>query len=163
MDFIDEKTHANSKTGVAKNCAYCRAPIVHALGPNDEFCCHSCELLSDWFNKGEAPLSLNSSKKVSSKWQPFTYSDLESEYDLAKSQKDQKQFRFYIEGLQCTSCVHLLEDLPKFYPGIKEARLNYGRRTLDVSSEKNLTLGEVAQAIESLGYTAHPLQHGSLS
>lgn len=160
MELGKERVSSMSKRPEPSNCIYCKAPIVHAVGPNNEFCCHSCELLSDWVNKGQAPLNEKDEqqKKLSAKWLPFSYPDLESQYNLIPADSEKKHFRFYIEGLQCTSCVHLLEDLPQFYKGVLSAQLNYGRRTLDVQSTKNLNLAEISQAIESLGYMPHPLQ-----
>lgn len=163
VSFLEEKIDLKVNVAVPSHCDYCKAPIVCGVGPNFEFCCHSCELLSDWFKKGEVPLKEKSitGKKISPKWQPYSYPDLEIQYNLSPKNEQMKHFRFYVEGLQCTSCVHLLEELPQFYHGIISSQLNYGRRTLDVESNIDLTLAEIAEAVESLGYIPHPLQEES--
>jgi P-type Cu+ transporter len=131
-------------------CAYCQAPVLDGA----QFCCQSCELLSAWLIKGELPLAAK--KSVSLEWQKYNYKDIEDQFNSSKCPL-YKKFRFYIEGLQCSSCVHLLEDFPRYYSDVTASKLNYGQRILEVQLNPNGKLGEVCQAIVSLGYKPTPL------
>lgn len=131
-------------------CAYCQAPALKGA----QFCCQSCELLSAWVTKGELPLART--KAVSAEWQKFNYKDLEDQFNLSECPL-YKKFRFYIEGLQCSSCVHLLEDFPRYYPDVVSSKLNYGQRILEIQISPTGRLGDVCQAIVTLGYKPTPL------
>ena len=127
-------------------CAYCRSP-VNGVGL---FCCSSCELLSHWIKQGVSPLAEQNS--VSEKWQKYNLIELEEPFNLSQNSYS-KKFKFYIEGLQCSSCVHLLEDLPQFCNSVTRAKLNYSNRILEVDIKSSYFLGSLCQSIEDLGYT----------
>lgn len=131
-------------------CAYCQAPAPNG----SQFCCQSCELLSAWVSQGQLPLA--DLKPVSAEWAKFNFRDLEDQFNYSDCPL-YKKFRFYIEGLQCSSCVHLLEDFPQFFPAVVSSKLNYGQRTLEVQSRPDAQLGNLCEAIVSLGYKPTPL------
>lgn len=136
-------------------CLYCHAPFEGSL----DFCCSSCELLSNWQNKGELPLQ-KSAHAVSDKWRKFSVPELENVYNFSKCPLF-KKFKFYVDGLQCSSCVHLLEDFPKFAHGINEGRVDYAKHTLEIQAQISVNLAEVCQWIENLGYNPTPLKESS--
>lgn len=131
-------------------CAYCQAPVSNG----EKFCCQSCELLSAWVTQGQLPLAQK--KEVATEWQKFNYKDLEDQFNSSKCPL-YKNFRFYIEGLQCSSCVHLLEDFPHFFSEVVSSKLNYGQRILEVQASADAHLGDICDAITSLGYKPTPL------
>lgn len=131
-------------------CSYCHAPFYGST----LFCCHSCELLSVWSIEGTSPL--HEKPQIESHWEKYGVASLEKTFNLSTCPVF-KKFRFYIEGLQCASCVHLLEDFPQFYKGVLSTRVNYTERTMVVETESTITLAEIAQAIEKLGYKPTPL------
>ncbi len=132
-------------------CAYCKAPVKTGV----IFCCQSCELLSNWITLGVSPVKGQIS--VSEKWQKYNLAELENEFNFSAC-PIYKKFRFYIEGLQCSSCVHLLEDLPQYVSAVTNSRLNYTKRILEVEIKNSFSLGELCQVIEELGYTPSPLK-----
>ena len=132
-------------------CTYCHS----SFSGQSLFCCHSCELLSNWFDVGVAPLSKITS--VSAKWLKYNQSELEATFNSAIDSED-KKFKFYIEGLQCSSCVHLLEDFSIYYPGVTDSKLNYTTRTLTVKAKSPVLLGTICDAIEQLGYQPTPIK-----
>lgn len=131
-------------------CTYCRAPVPAGT----EFCCQSCELLSNWITKGALPLKTQS--ELPEKWQKYNQPGLEAPFNYSVC-PILKKFRFYIEGLQCSSCVHLLEDFPRYCDNVLSSRLNYPRRILEVEIKNSFQLGALCAAIEQLGYTPTPL------
>lgn len=132
-------------------CVYCKAPVQMGV----QFCCQSCQLLSNWTTRGEAPLK--NINEVSEKWKKYNFSELSEQFNISKH-PDNKKFRFYIEGLQCSSCVHLLEDFPRYCEHVIDSRLNYSKRILEVEVKNSFFLGSLCQAIEQLGYEPTPLK-----
>lgn len=142
-------------------CIYCKAPVSEGL----KFCCQSCEFLSTWMTRGETPLQQIESKTghavaAHSKWQKYNIEALEKEFNFSKK-NSVKKFRFYIEGLQCSSCVHLIEDLPQYCDQVLNSRLNYSKRLLEAEVSSGFGLGDLCQVIEELGYIPSPLKESS--
>lgn len=135
-------------------CLYCHTPFAGSA----LFCCSSCELLSNWQNKGVVPLE--NSVEISAKWQKFGLQKLESIYNSSTCPLF-KKFKFYVDGLQCSSCVHLLEDFPKYAHGIYEGRVNYARHTFEVQAQSQISLAQLCQWIENLGYNPTPIKEAS--
>lgn len=136
-------------------CAYCH--ILVNTEANDValvFCCRSCEFLYRWNSDGEAPVPAQ--PKASLKWQNYNNKGLLSRYNRSLDLSFNR-FRFYVEGLQCSSCVHLLEELPQFCDKIIAVRVNYGERSLDLQAQTDMGLGDLCQIISDLGYVPQPL------
>ncbi len=69
---------------------------------------------------------------------------------------------FYVEGVHCAACVWLVEKLPQVVPGVREARLDYGRRLATVRWQDGVVgLAQIARALDRLGYPPHPVCQGS--
>lgn len=94
-----------------------------------------------------------------SEWQHFSTPDSEAEYNSSASQ-NQKQFRIYLQGLQCSSCVHLLEHIPGLYSGIQSVRIDYAKSLALVTVTQNENLGTVCAAFSALGYEPSPIKRG---
>lgn len=137
-------------------CAYCNSPVLAGV----RFCCQSCELLSNWIANGEPPFKSKSLSEVSEKWRKFNLLDLANQFNYSTCPV-YKKFRFYIEGLQCSSCVHLLEDFPRYCDQVISSRLNYSKRILEVEIKNTFMLGSLCEAIEQLGYHPTPLKEKS--
>jgi len=111
-----------------------------------------------WSTLNKSPF--DTQKKVNPKWEKFNQPEIESQYRLV-SEKAEKKFRFYLEGLQCSSCVHLVEELPSFETDILEARLNFAKGILTLNVKPMFLLGTACQLIEQLGYHPTPLKKES--
>lgn len=106
-------------------------------------------MLSNWQLFGKSPLETNSI--ISDRWQKYNEAELENSFNYSKN-SDFKKFRFYVEGLQCSSCVHLLEDFQKYCEEIIFSKINYGKQIFEVEAKKTISLGTICQSIEQLGY-----------
>ncbi len=111
-------------------------------------------MLSTWITKGQLPLA--NKRPISEEWRKFNYKDVEDQFNYSKC-PIYKKFRFYVEGLQCSSCVHLLEDFPRYFPNVVNSKLNFGQRILEVQTNLDVHLGELCGAIALLGYKPTPL------
>ena len=67
------------------------------------------------------------------------------------------KYRISLQGLQCSSCVHLLEKLPEYLPTVRKARVNFSTSEINLEVDRTLSLGQILQFIEEMGYPAHPL------
>ncbi len=64
-----------------------------------------------------------------------------------------------VDGIGCANCIRKIENGLKQTPGIVEARVNFTDRRLSVDwHDGEVTAGEVIQALERIGYQAHPFQ-----
>jgi Cu2+-exporting ATPase len=63
----------------------------------------------------------------------------------------------FLEGIHCSACVWLIENLPRVAHGVTEARLDAARSVLRVVWDPSeLPLSGVARALDRLGYPPHP-------
>lgn len=132
------------------NCSHCQTSFIG----DSKFCCHSCELLYSWNQNGQLPkVSINS---VSEKWQKYNFLEIEKSFNQSPCSL-YKKFQFYIEGLQCSSCVHLLENFPLFCDEILFSKVNYSKHIFEVEAKSTISLGAICEAIEQLGYLPKPL------
>ncbi len=66
--------------------------------------------------------------------------------------------RFQVDGLHCSSCVHLLEQIPKYNSNCTAARVFFGESKLEINFKDSKKLSDIAELIKELGYTPHPLK-----
>lgn len=128
------------------DCVYC-----HGINStSSQFCCQSCELLFNWFDGSKNPLTTTLNL---AKWGHYQNPEIEAQFNLAEAGKNTKHFKFHLEGLQCSSCIHLLEDLPIFEPKIIKSKINFAKSVLEVEISEKMNLAELSATIESLGYS----------
>src|SRR6478735_5405906 len=66
-----------------------------------------------------------------------------------------------VEGVGCAGCIRKIENGLKQLPGVTEARLNFTNRRLAVGwRDKALDAAEVIDALDRIGYRAHPFEAG---
>lgn len=152
MEII-HKTNSNSTERI-EHCLQCSASIPLE---RERFCCHSCELLYELNHDGTLPVQ-SDSLEVEQLKKEFAYLDLPSFEEKYRWSKDRRIFKFYVEGLQCSSCVHLLEDLPRFYTEVLSARINFAESTFKVEVTSKAEIAKVMAIIQELGYKPVPLK-----
>jgi P-type Cu2+ transporter len=63
----------------------------------------------------------------------------------------------FLEGVHCSACVWLIENLPRAVSGVRQARLEVGRSLLRlVWDPAEVGLATIARTLERLGYPPHP-------
>lgn len=128
---------------IQKNCVYCGA-----LSPSGaEYCCDACQILDQGLAKLESWSS--PSQMALKKYVHFDFPQIKEKYIL---NKDRHQFQFFVDGLQCSSCVHLIEKIPEYYPECKLSRINFGTGLLTIELSENGQLAQVMVLLEELGY-----------
>ncbi|WP_413557381.1 heavy metal translocating P-type ATPase [Bdellovibrio sp. HCB209] len=118
-------------------CKYCQSP-----SNGSEYCCEACKVLDT--QVGPLRLAQNN---------PFAHLDEPQFKNLYKQPSDKDyDFLIFCEGMHCSSCVHLVEKLPEFCPGVVEARANFGQSTVAIKLSAEGSLAKAAQSISELGY-----------
>lgn len=125
-----------------EKCLYCHSPSHGEI-----YCCAACETL----HQQVIP------QKVQGQIEQFKYLDQNNFREQYIHHNQEFPYHFYVEGLHCSSCVHLLEKLPEFYSEILEARVNYAYSTVSVALSEKASLAQVAAVIHELGYVPHLL------
>lgn len=144
-----------------RTCPHCGTSHTPSSDPQSDFCCHACDILFHATDFKTRLVLADSGK--SSSFSHLKDSKLIETYLDPKSSATESIYYFYIEGLQCSSCVHLLEQLPQFYSGCQSAELNFGDAQLKVVLNPSGKLSEIADVISSMGYQPTPMKVGDLS
>lgn len=127
-----------------KHCKYCGTLSLN------NYCCHACEML----DAGMSDLV----KKASEKESKFSYLDLPENQSLFQLQNDSRRFKFFIHGIQCSSCVHLLEQISDLNQHCKESRLNISNSELVIELDSSGKLSDIAAMIQAMGYDFTPIK-----
>lgn len=121
-----------------QQCKYCGTWSLQS------YCCHACEVLDAGFSELTKAARLTDSQ--------FTYLDLPENQSLYQLDTKERRFKFYIAGIQCSSCVHLLEQISELNSHCKIARLNIANSELVIELDADGKLSEIATLIKAMGY-----------
>ncbi|HEV2604423.1 MAG TPA: heavy metal translocating P-type ATPase [Microvirga sp.] len=69
---------------------------------------------------------------------------------------DLNRVELAVEGIRCAACMGIIERGLPALPGVTKARLNYSDRRLAVEWNGDLTVERIVDALDRLGYKAHP-------
>ncbi|GIV39270.1 MAG: ATPase [Thermonema sp.] len=153
-----------AKTKQQLRCYHCGDACSEstALHYDDKvFCCQGCEaayrLLQDNGLCDYYKLSEGAGVKIEHDSWEDKYAFLDSE-EVVNSLLDYRDeqlavVRLYIPTIHCSSCIWLLEHLPRLQEGIEEARLFFSKKVLQLHYRPDvLSLKEVAVLLARLGY-----------
>ncbi|MBL7542727.1 MAG: heavy metal translocating P-type ATPase [Bdellovibrionaceae bacterium] len=129
-------------------CKYCH----QQCRSSSEFCCQACELLFKIDYKSWVPQADQS--LLQKKNQYMDSDDFKSFY---KNPENESEFSFYVEGLQCASCIHLIEKIPEFYPQVTSIQVNFGLSLITVQATREFKLSQFLALLDELGYKGTPL------
>lgn len=143
-------------------CYHCGAECFTDITLDDKnFCCDGCKLvyqildsngLCNYYDLQSHP-GLSQIKPI--RKDKFSYLDNE---DIAANLY---QFRdgqraivtFYIPAIHCSSCMWLLEHLPRLSQGIIESRLNFSKKEVTVQFlYSEITIRQLAELLSTIGY-----------
>ena len=146
--------------GNRSNCTHCGIAITdrdNAVFSNnaDAFCCWGCETVYKILKKGNFSLI----NKPTTSLPEYDFLDTESFLkDYSVSVDNNKSMRFFIEGIQCTACLWIIDQIPDWIPQVENAHLNMSQNTLLVSLKEPGYFGKVASVLTALGYKAYPIK-----
>ncbi|WP_258102766.1 heavy metal translocating P-type ATPase metal-binding domain-containing protein [Marinoscillum sp. MHG1-6] len=145
-------------------CAHCgddckEEPI---LFEEKVFCCHGCQAVYELLESSDLVGYYDNDQLKASKIldrdianRKFQALDLpEVQSSLFRYQDEVKSVvRFYLSGIHCSSCIYLLEHLPKLNPAVLRAEVNFIRKEVSLTfNHQEITLKETAVLLASLGY-----------
>jgi len=68
---------------------------------------------------------------------------------------DRERLRFFIENLQCASCLWILEKLPRICPDARAVEVRMNERTIEVERNPGGSFARIAQTLARVGYRPH--------
>ncbi|MCB6179574.1 cadmium-translocating P-type ATPase [Rhodobacter sp. Har01] len=68
-----------------------------------------------------------------------------------------------VPAAHCAACISTLEHAAEAVPGVRSARLNLSLKRLSVDAGPEVTVPQMIQAMQAVGYEAHELDPGLLS
>ncbi len=146
--------------GNRSNCTHCGIAITDrdkaVLSNNgNTFCCWGCETVYTILKKGNFSLI----NKPSASMPEYNFLDTEPFLqDYSVSVDNNKGMRFFIEGIQCTACLWIIDQIPDWIPQVERANLNMSQNTLLVTLREPGYFGKVASVLSALGYKAYPIK-----
>lgn len=126
-----------------KPCLHCKQLTSYS----NQFCCSGCEFLyhSHW--------KLSSADLFDNKNSPYDQPEVKIRYQI-QLPGNAPAYRLHLEGLQCSSCVHALEDIPQYFSQIISARVNFPRSEIYIEATPDHSLSQILNFFEKMGYPA---------
>ena len=154
------------------NCSHCGSTTEYknAVIKNDRiYCCNGCYGISNLIYSlglGEYYSLRNLEKHRSvgrtenkSKGDDFSYLNQDNFKKLYTTEESPNIIKFYIEGIHCTGCLWLIENLSNTTNEIDSVELNMSNNIATVRFKSDLSV--FPSLIQALGYKAHPIQPDS--
>ena len=153
-EIEDKQAEATTNLNVKKAaCTHCGIAILdrdNAIYSNngDAFCCWGCETVYKILKKGGVSLI----NKPSTSLPEYDFLDTESFLkDYSVTVNNKKGMRFFIEGIQCTACLWIIDQVPGWVPQVENVNLNMSQNTLFVSLKESRVFWKGCVGIISTG------------
>ncbi|GAX61837.1 cation transport ATPase [Candidatus Scalindua japonica] len=149
-----------SLTNKCSNCTHCGIAITDRdksvfNNDGDAFCCWGCETVNKILKKGNFSLI----NKPSASLPEYDFLDTKSFLqDYSAGIDNNKSMRFFVEGIQCTACLWIIDQIPEWVPQVENVHLNMSQNTLLISLKEPGYFGKVASVLSALGYKAYPIK-----
>ncbi len=151
-------------------CSHCGLEIVggqavRGSDPDTVFCCKGCRLvyrtLHEFglgkFYELRDDSELRTADPRGNRFGYFDHDDFIHRHVHSLS-RDLSEVRLAIPGIHCAACVWVLEKLPQVLAGVTHTRVNLSDGTIVLTYiPSEVKLSEIAQTLDSLGYTPAPL------
>ncbi len=153
----------STTTEIIIQCDHCGDACTTEAISHDEksFCCHGCkavyELLESsnltryYQNEG---LKTNKIADRSTLEKKFTYLDNPAILEKLIRYQDENisTIKFFLPAIHCSSCIYLLENLPRLNKHIIQSRVNFLKKEATVTFKHTISLKEVAFLLSGIGY-----------
>jgi P-type Cu2+ transporter len=150
-------------------CSHCGLPVPGAAEPHanePQFCCVACSAAYAIIQEAGlgayyAELQNASGPPARARTSGRSFTEFDEprfqERYVRREPSGRAHLELFVEGIHCSSCVWLLERLPRVVPGVHTARLDVGRAALDIEFDPALApASRIARALDGLGYRPHP-------
>lgn len=159
---------AHPAVGEATLCAHCSLPVPSGLiqeSAEHQFCCTGCHTafailhehgLDSYYGfsqRREAPVQASGRS-----YEEFDHPTFAALY-VQSLPGGLSRTELYLEGVNCASCVWLVERVPLLQTGVLRAELDVRRSLAVVEWDPNtITLSAIARSLDVLGYPPHPFR-----
>ncbi|MGZ3862156.1 MAG: heavy metal translocating P-type ATPase [Bacteroidia bacterium] len=132
------------------------------------FCCEGCKTVYEIINQSNLceyyDINKNPglTRKIKVREGKFAFLDDASVQAKLVHFTDGRQnhVNFYLPQMHCSSCIWLLEQLPKLNSGVLKSQVNFLKKEISIVFDPKITsLRKVAELITSLGYEPHISLH----
>ena len=165
-----ELNYKNTDIDTCTRCEHCGEEIKRkdAIIKNSRvFCCSGCLGVSnlihslgleeyygikDFDKHNKELLKTNNDKE------DYSYLNQQNFIDTYTTGENRCQMDFYIEGIHCTGCLWLIENLSEAAEEIESVELNMSSSIATVRSKNDFSV--FPALVNSLGYKAHPVKPG---
>lgn len=160
--------HPESNAAEQICCTHCELPVPAGLVEPDseqQFCCAGCKTVFNVLSAGglEGYYRVRDAAETKRERPAVTgakYDEFDDPaFQAAAVREDEGIYEteLLLENVHCAACVWLIERLPRVVPGVSESRVNVRTRIARLRYDGATTkLSQIARALDSLGYPAHP-------
>lgn len=153
----------NQALSTRHTCVHCGSEFLPTL-VDARFCCQGCEFvfaflqdngLQNYYElrKENPPLCPVPAPAAVGGFAMFDDPEF-----VAKFSSGGDRLRFYVEGLNCTACLWLLEKLPSFCRDVEWCRVEMGTSTVEVKRASGGSFANAATVLSRLGFRIQPLR-----
>ncbi|WP_425391084.1 heavy metal translocating P-type ATPase [Ekhidna sp.] len=146
----------------ALKCHHCGDPCDESIQANEyHFCCYGCRAvyelldqsnLNQYYSETSKENKSLSELKAERKYAFLDNEDIQKQLLRFKSD-DVSVVKWFLPGIHCSSCIYLLEHLPKLDQTIIRSEVNFVKREVTVTFDHNeKSLKDLAVLLSQLGY-----------
>ncbi len=145
---------------MSDNCFHCNDVCTSKIVYNDKlFCCNGCKMVYQIINENglDNYYSIEDKPGIKPAEKNAKFNFLKNEElagSLLEFQSEQtNNISLFLPQIHCSSCIWLLENLPKLHKGVTYAQVNFVSRNAYVSyNPKDISLYELSVLLDSIGY-----------
>lgn len=152
------------------DCAHCGLPVPGGdpRVRDPQFCCHGCRAVYGMLHDaglggfhamrsrlGEAPprVAVERPREVYARYDDPAFAER-----FVRPAGASREVELHLDGVHCTACVWVMDQLPRVVPGVEASRLDFGRQRLWLRWDPaRATLGGIAGFLHGIGYASRPL------
>ncbi|MEP1095615.1 MAG: heavy metal translocating P-type ATPase metal-binding domain-containing protein [Cyclobacteriaceae bacterium] len=143
-------------------CSHCGDPCDDSIsGVNETFCCYGCKAVYELLENSQLGKYYSKTSLENRSWSQIKG---ERKYAFLDNEDIQKQLlrfksdklsviNFFLPSIHCSSCIYLLEHLPRLDKSILRAEVNFIKKEVTISFDHTQrSLKEIAVLLSQLGY-----------
>lgn len=143
-------------------CHHCGDPCDASIQSDDHhFCCYGCKAvhelldqskLNHFYSETSVQNKSISEVKAERKYAFLDNEDIQQQLLRFKSE-EVSVIKFFLPGIHCSSCIYLLEHLPKLEKAVIRSEVNFVKREVIITFDHNQkSLKDLAVLLSQLGY-----------
>jgi Cu2+-exporting ATPase len=140
---------------------------VRIEGRDEPMCCYGCQAVARAiiaaghgsfyrYRTGNAPTGRELVPEFLEQTRLYDHPEVQKSF-VRQTEGSRREAALILEGISCAACIWLNERHLAQLPGVLEVQINYATHRARVCwDEERIRLSDILQAIQSIGYQAHP-------